>query len=62
MVREAGGFVTDLDGGDAMFDKKHVLAGNETIHRELQTVAEGRRLAMVIRNSHGAGLFQRHLR
>jgi myo-inositol-1(or 4)-monophosphatase len=37
LVREAGGFVTDLDGGDAMYDKKHVLAGNETIHRELRT-------------------------
>src|SRR6185503_10442330 len=23
MVREAGGFVSDLDGGEAMFDKRH---------------------------------------
>ena len=37
LVREAGGFVTDLDGGDAMYTKKHIVAGNETIHRELQT-------------------------
>jgi myo-inositol-1(or 4)-monophosphatase len=35
MVREAGGFVTDLDGKDAMFTKQHVVAGNETIHREM---------------------------
>ena len=35
LVREAGGFVTDLDGGEAMFSKGHILAGNETIHREL---------------------------
>jgi myo-inositol-1(or 4)-monophosphatase len=35
MVREAGGFVTDLDGGDAMFGKGHIAAGNEIIHREL---------------------------
>ena len=36
MVREAGGFVTDIDGGDGMFDKRHIVAGNETIQRELQ--------------------------
>jgi myo-inositol-1(or 4)-monophosphatase len=35
MVREAGGFVTDIAGGDAMFETGDVLAGNETIHREL---------------------------
>jgi myo-inositol-1(or 4)-monophosphatase len=35
LVREAGGYVTDLDGGDAMFAKGHILAGNETMHREL---------------------------
>jgi myo-inositol-1(or 4)-monophosphatase len=35
MVREAGGFVSDLDGGDAMFVKRHIVAGNETTHREL---------------------------
>jgi myo-inositol-1(or 4)-monophosphatase len=35
LVREAGGYVTDLDGGEAMFAKGHILAGNETMHREL---------------------------
>jgi myo-inositol-1(or 4)-monophosphatase len=35
MVREAGGYVTDLDGGDAMLAKGHIIAGNETMHREL---------------------------
>jgi myo-inositol-1(or 4)-monophosphatase len=35
MVREAGGFVTDLDGGDNMMAKGHIAAGNEAIHREL---------------------------
>jgi myo-inositol-1(or 4)-monophosphatase len=38
MVREAGGFVTDLDGTDAMFAKGHIAAGNETLHRELLAV------------------------
>jgi myo-inositol-1(or 4)-monophosphatase len=35
LVREAGGYVTDLDGAEDMLTKGHVLAGNETIHREL---------------------------
>ncbi len=35
LVREAGGFVTDLDGQDAMFTKNHIAAGNDTMHREL---------------------------
>jgi myo-inositol-1(or 4)-monophosphatase len=35
MVREAGGYVSDLDGGDAMLAKGHIAAGNETIHRDL---------------------------
>ena len=35
LVREAGGFVTDLDGGDAILTKGHVGAGNDTMHREL---------------------------
>jgi myo-inositol-1(or 4)-monophosphatase len=35
LVREAGGFVSDLDGGESMLDKGHVVAGNETMHREV---------------------------
>jgi myo-inositol-1(or 4)-monophosphatase len=35
LVREAGGFISDLDGGDAILSKGHVVAGNETMHREL---------------------------
>jgi myo-inositol-1(or 4)-monophosphatase len=35
LVREAGGYVSDLDGGEAMLDKGHVIAGNETMHREV---------------------------
>jgi myo-inositol-1(or 4)-monophosphatase len=38
MVRESGGFITDADGGDAMFTKGHVVAGNEAVHRELLAV------------------------
>jgi myo-inositol-1(or 4)-monophosphatase len=35
LVREAGGFISDIDGGEAMLTKGHVAAGNETMHREL---------------------------
>jgi myo-inositol-1(or 4)-monophosphatase len=35
MVREAGGFVSDLDGRDDIFGKREILAGNEAMQREL---------------------------
>jgi myo-inositol-1(or 4)-monophosphatase len=35
IVREAGGFVSDCDGADEMMVKGHIVAGNETIHKEL---------------------------
>src|SRR5580693_1746069 len=35
LVREAGGFVTDIDGGDAILTKGSVTAGNDAMHREL---------------------------
>ena len=35
LVREAGGFVTDLDGGEAIFAKRQIIAGNDTMHRAL---------------------------
>jgi myo-inositol-1(or 4)-monophosphatase len=35
LVREAGGFVSDLDGGDATMSKGHVVAGNDMIHKQL---------------------------
>jgi myo-inositol-1(or 4)-monophosphatase len=35
LVREAGGFVSDLDRGDAILTKGQIAAGNETMHREL---------------------------
>ena len=36
LIREAGGFATDIDGGDAMFTKRNIVVGNEAVHRELQ--------------------------
>src|SRR6266851_3844708 len=35
MVREAGGFATDLDDGDGFFSKRQVIAGNEFLHKAL---------------------------
>jgi myo-inositol-1(or 4)-monophosphatase len=35
LVREAGGFASDLDGGEDVFDKREILAGNETMQREV---------------------------
>jgi len=35
MVREAGGFVTDISGRDDIFANAEILAGNDTMHREL---------------------------
>jgi myo-inositol-1(or 4)-monophosphatase len=36
MVREAGGYVTDLDGKDTTPATTDVLAGNETVHSAMQ--------------------------
>lgn len=35
LVREAGGLVTDLSGGDEMFEKGQVLAANSTLQKAL---------------------------
>lgn len=35
MIREAGGFVSDREGGSKMFEKSNVIAGNERIHKDL---------------------------
>ncbi len=41
LVREAGGFVTDVEGGEAMLTLGGIVAGNEAIHRDLlQAVKE----------------------
>ena len=38
LVREAGGFASDCEGGDDMMAKGHIAAGNEAIHREILRV------------------------
>ncbi len=35
IVREAGGYATDLTGGKAMLETGNILAGNESVHRAL---------------------------
>jgi len=41
LVREAGGYVTDLQGKDAMLATGDIIAGNEVIHRDLLKVLRG---------------------
>jgi myo-inositol-1(or 4)-monophosphatase len=38
LVREAGGFVSDCDGGDEMMTQGNVVAGNEAIQKEILRV------------------------
>ncbi len=38
LVREAGGCVTRIDGGDAALDAGQILASNGAVHRELATL------------------------
>lgn len=38
LVREAGGYVSDLDDGDKMLAKGDIIVGNEVIRRDLLTV------------------------
>nr|WP_319387932.1 inositol monophosphatase family protein [uncultured Cohaesibacter sp.] len=38
MVREAGGFVTDMEGGDKMLEIGSVIAGNELIRMRLEKI------------------------
>jgi myo-inositol-1(or 4)-monophosphatase len=35
MIREAGGFVSDIDGGKRIFETGTLVVGNETIHKQL---------------------------
>jgi len=43
MVREAGGFATDLDGDDGIFAKRQIIAGNEFLLKELIQVLKAAR-------------------
>jgi myo-inositol-1(or 4)-monophosphatase len=38
LVREAGGYVTDLQGKETMLTSGDIIAGNETIHRDLLSI------------------------
>ncbi|GMB83555.1 inositol monophosphatase family protein [Shinella zoogloeoides] len=38
LIREAGGYATDLEGGNAMLDNGTIIAGNEYIHKALREV------------------------
>ncbi|MEZ5789326.1 MAG: inositol monophosphatase family protein [Nitratireductor sp.] len=36
MVRESGGYVTDYDGGNAIFESGTIIAGNEVIQKKIR--------------------------
>ena len=42
MVREAGGYVVDLDGGDAILAKGDICAGGEAMQRALLALVQGK--------------------
>jgi myo-inositol-1(or 4)-monophosphatase len=42
LVREAGGVVSDLDGRDCMMDCGHILAANDSLHRPLLALLNGK--------------------
>jgi myo-inositol-1(or 4)-monophosphatase len=41
LVREAGGFATDLNGADGALTSGHIVAGNESVHRQLLGILKG---------------------
>jgi myo-inositol-1(or 4)-monophosphatase len=42
MVREAGGLITDPQGGEGFYETGHVVCGNPALHPKLrEVVAEG---------------------
>jgi myo-inositol-1(or 4)-monophosphatase len=41
VLREAGGFVSDIDGKDRILDRGSIVAGNEAIHRGLLKLLKG---------------------
>ena len=41
LLREAGGFICDLEGGQAMLETGSLCAGNEPIQRALMTILRG---------------------
>jgi myo-inositol-1(or 4)-monophosphatase len=43
MVREAGGFASDIDGGDSIFARRQVIAGNEFLHKALLQALKDRK-------------------
>jgi myo-inositol-1(or 4)-monophosphatase len=35
LIREAGGYVSDLEGGETMLESGNIVGGNEAVHRQL---------------------------
>jgi myo-inositol-1(or 4)-monophosphatase len=56
LVREAGGIVTDPDGGEGFYESGNVVVGNPALQPKLrEVVAEGIKAAEAARAQHAAG-------
>jgi myo-inositol-1(or 4)-monophosphatase len=51
LVREAGGYVSDVDGTQTMFEQGSIVAGNQNIHRALLATLSGAGMAAGQKNS-----------
>ena len=43
LVREAGGYVTDINGGEKMFETRSIVAGNEQVQAQLRALLKNAR-------------------
>ncbi|MBC2861088.1 MULTISPECIES: inositol monophosphatase family protein [Stappia] len=43
LVREAGGYVTDINGGEKMFETRSIVAGNEQVQAQLRELLKNAR-------------------
>ena len=52
LVREAGGLVSDMDGGQEMLDCGHIVAANDGLHAPLQALLQS--AARRVQDGHGS--------
>lgn len=55
LVREAGGYVTNYKGGDAIFADREVIAGNDRMHESLRKLLSQRSIDNEVANAQAAG-------
>lgn len=55
LVREAGGYVTNYKGGDAIFADREIIAGNDRMHESLRKLLSQRSIDNEVANAQAAG-------